>query len=975
MKSYLSFLFLFFGIQLQAQLSEQMWVDSVFNSLTPDERIGQLFMVRAYSKADNADVAKISKLVKDQKIGGICFFQGDPERQAKLVNQYQAAAKTPLMIAIDGEWGLGMRFKEDAISFPRQIMLGAIKDNNLIEQMGGMIADHCKRIGINVNFAPVVDINNNPKNPVINDRSFGEDKYNVASKSYAYMKGLQDNGVIACSKHFPGHGDTDVDSHYDLPVIYHSMDRINDLELFPFRALINQGIESMMVAHLHIPSIDDRENRATTLSEKAVTGILRNQLGFEGLIFTDALDMKGVAKHFETGVVDAEALKAGNDVLLLSEDVPKAIKAINSYIQKNLIPQVQVDASVKRILRAKHRLDLHKRESIPLKGIDKDINDDRALGLKARLIEEAITLVMDPKDLVPIAKTADKKVLSIAVGSKGKNVFQERLNSYADVVSKQLSWNISDAVGESITEEANRYNHVIISLHGMSKSASKNFGVNKSIIRLINNLEANTNVVTVIFGNPYSLTMFDEVNTSILLAYEDDDLVRDITAQSLFGVNAIRGSLPVTASPKYIYSMGIERPSLGRMGYSIPERVGLDGEVLNGIDVVVDDMLKKKAAPGCQVLVAKNGKIVFQKAYGYHKYDGKQKVKEDDIYDVASLTKVLSGTLAVMKLVDEGKMSLDATVSRYIPEADTSNKANVIIKDMMAHHARLKPWIPFYSNTLTKSKRYPKPDPIYYSKNLSADFSIPVAKDLFLRNDYRDTMWSIILGSELRDSDSYRYSDLGFYMVYKSVENLTGMTFDQFLNKQFYAPLELSNIGFNPLNKFDKRRIVPSERDQYFRYQDLQGYVHDMGAAMLGGVSGHAGLFASSFDVAVIMQMLLNGGEYAGVRYLNQETINKFTKRHPKSTRRGIGFDMKQLDSSKTMNMSELASERAFGHIGFTGTATFADPEHDIIYVFLSNRTYPTMKNNKLNRNDYRPKIQSLIYEAMIDKEDVVMFP
>lgn len=946
------------------QQTESMWVDSVYASLTPDERLGQLFMVRAYSKKDNADVAKIKSLVKKQKIGGICFFQGNPARQAKLANQYQSVAKTPLLVAIDGEWGLGMRFKKESVSFPRQLMLGAIKDNNLIEEMGAMIAEHCKRIGINVNFAPVVDVNNNPDNPVINDRSFGEDKYNVAAKSYSYMKGMQDNDVMACAKHFPGHGDTNVDSHHDLPVINHSIDRIKDLELFPFKALINQGIESVMVAHLHIPAIDDRKNRATTMSEAAVTDLLRNQLGFDGLAFTDALDMKGVAKHFSPGVVDAEALKAGNDILLLSEDVSIAIKTIKRYIKEGKITDAHVEETVKRILRAKHRLSLHKRVDVSTTGVDKDINNPEALALKARLIEAALTLVQDPEQEVPIRSSMGQKMLSIAVGTKSKNAFQKRLDSYGDFSHKNISWNISRSVSESIVAESRKYEKVIVSLHEMSRFASKDYSITKSIVNLIKALEERGKVVTVIFGNPYSLSKLDDLSDAILMAYDDEDMVQDIAAQSLFGANAIRGVLPITASDKYIYNMGIMRETLGRLGYSIPERVGLDSDTLAQIDGLVAELIKKKAAPGCQVLVAKDGKIVWHKAYGHHKYNKVEKVELDDIYDVASLTKVLAGTVSVMKLVDEGRMTVDAPISRYIPEADTCNKGPIPLKDMMAHHARLKPWIPFYKYTLDE-KRRPKPDYKYYRKNLSAEFNIPVAKDLFLRSDYRDTIWSKILGSDLRESDTYRYSDLGFYMVARSVENVTGVPFDKYLEKQIYDPLLLKNTGYKPLLSFAKSRIVPSERDNYFRFQELRGHVHDMGAAMLGGVSAHAGLFSDSYDVAVLMQMLLNGGQYGGIQIISPRTIAEFATRHSKSTRRGIGFDMKQLDTTKTINMSELASEKAFGHIGFTGTATFADPESGIVYVFLSNRTYPTMKNNKLNRLDYRPKIQSTIYKAM----------
>ncbi|MBK8393122.1 MAG: serine hydrolase [Saprospiraceae bacterium] len=836
-----------------------IWVDSIFNTLTLDEKIGQLFMVRAYSKSDNADVEAVKAEILKNKVGGICFFQGSPKRQAELTNIYQSLAKTPLLISIDGEWGLGMRFPEGAISFPRQLTLGAIQDNSLIEEFGFEVATELKRLGIHVNFAPVVDVNNNSKNPVINDRSFGEDKFNVSAKALAYMNGMQQNGILACAKHFPGHGDTETDSHFDLPTIHHDRARLENIEFFPFRTLSNSGLASMMVAHLNLPAIDDRSNRPTTLSKFAITDILRQDFGFQGLIFTDALEMKALTKHFPAGIAEAEAFMAGNDVLLLSENVDAAINKIKQYLNEGKITIEMVNASVKRILLAKHKAGLNNRTFINTEKVIEEVNSNRAYALKSKLIEKSITLVTDNKDLVPISVIQGERIASLSIGDTKRTTFQERLSSYASFDHYNTTSDVSAGVKASIIGNLKAYDKVIIGLHGLNRSYNKSFGVSQTAISLIKEIAKTKEVVLCVFGNPYALKFFEEIGT-VVMSYEDDDLFRDIT------------------------------------------------------------------------------------------------------------TKILATTISIMKLQELGKLNINSPINNYLAEADTCNKSGMVLKDMMAHVAGLLPWIPFYTETLTPYKKQMVPSPNYYSTTRRDSFNIPVAKKMFLRQDYRDTVWSKIFGSNLREGRDYRYSDLGMYIASKIIENTSGQRQDKFANDQFYSPMGLPYMTYNPLSKIPMDQIAPSELDNYWRYQEIRGNVHDMGAAMMGGVSGHAGLFSNARDVAAVMQMLLNGGSYGGKRYLKPSTILRFTTRHPRSTRRAIGFDMKEMDPGKSMNMSEFASEWTYGHTGFTGTATYADPVHNIVFVFLSNRTYPNMNNNRLNNKDYRPKIQSCIYKALMNE-------
>lgn len=949
----------------QTILSKEAWVDSVYNSLTTEERIGQLFMIRAFSKLDQAEIEKVTNYVRQYNVGGICFFQGSPTRQTELTNFYQSISKTPLMIGIDGEWGVSMRFPESAINFPKQLTLGAVTDNSLIADMGKEIAEQCKKMGIHVNFAPVVDVNNNPVNPVINYRSFGEDIYNVTNKSLAYMKAMQDNGVMACAKHFPGHGDTDVDSHYDLPIIKHGIDRLHNIELFPFKALINEGVGSIMVAHLHLPILDNRENRSTTLSYRTVTDLLKNELNFKGIIFTDAMEMKGVAKHFPQGVADAEALLAGNDMILLPEDLPSGVNSIKSYIEQGKIAPSQIEYSVKKILSSKFDYKVYERSHLNATTVSTFINRPEAIAIKSKLIESAITLVNDDFNQLPFTIKSENTWMGISIGSSPKNTFLSRLKSYADFCTYNITKDIPLKDKEDIIAQACDYDYVVVGLHDMSRLGSQNFGITNETLSFIEELNNTTNVILCIFGSPYSLKNFDKI-PSVLVAYEDDDVVQDITAQSLFGANGFIGKLPVTASKKFKYNHGIIKRSTGILGYAIAERVNMSTKALEEIDNIAYELIKAKAAPGCQVLVAKDNKIIYHKSFGSHTYENLNYVKVDDVYDLASITKIIGGTLGLMKLYDQHRISTESTLGTYLTAARNTNKEKIMIGDMLIHQSGLQAWIPFYEATIIKKGKDLSLAKDLYKNLWQSDYTTPVAQKLFLKDSYKDSIWSKIYASDLLAKKEYKYSDLGFFFAKDLIENISGRSMNNFLYSAFYSSLGLRKTTFNPIQRISLNEIVPSEIDNYWRNQTVHGTVHDMGAAMLGGVSGHAGLFSNSYEVAVIMQMLLNGGSYGGYKFLNKETIKFFTTRYNGNSRRGLGFDMKELDVTRSQNLADEAPSSTFGHSGFTGTCTYADPENNIVYVFLSNRTYPTMDNNLLIKNNYRTRIQSVIYKAMI---------
>jgi CubicO group peptidase (beta-lactamase class C family) len=736
------------------------------------------------------------------------------------------------------------------------------------------------------------------------------------------------------------------------------------VELFPFRVLSQHGIQSMMIAHLEVPSIDDTENLPTTLSKKAITGLLKKEMGFDGLIITDGLGMKGVTKHYKPGEVEAKALVAGNDVLLLPEDVPAAFREIKRYLKEGKLDSLQIDSSVKKVLRAKYRLGLKKVEAIKEENIREELFTERAKVLKRDLIKNALTLVRNKEKLIPFNNLDSLNIASLSIGYAKRTTFQKTLGLYAKTTHYNVGKEISSSKSKSLIAKLKKHEVVIVGLHDMSSYAKNGFGLTTSEKVFIEKLRKETKVVLVVFGNPYSLKYFDNFDW-VLEAYDDDEITEELAAQALYGAFSIQGRLPVTASPKSKFNDGITTSKNFRLGYTLPEEVGLDSRILKKIDTLALDAIEKRATPGCVVLIAKDGQVVFHKSYGFHTYQKLHKVETSDIYDLASITKIASSTISMMKLYDEGKVSVHSKMSDYLPELDSTNKSDIVVLDVMAHRAQLFPWIPFYQETITKSRRNPRPLSKYYTNTVTSQNTIPVTEKMYMRDDYLDEIKHQVYQSDLLSTRRYKYSDLGFYLINDLVKNLTNQSLDEYVAQTFYQPLGLTTAAYNPWKTQNLNLIVPTEEDRYFRRQKVQGYVHDMGAAMLGGVSGHAGLFANANDLAIIMQMILNGGYYGGRRYFSEETTRLFTHRHPECSRRGIGFDLKETDSVKSQNVCEVASNSTFGHLGFTGTCTWVDPEHNLVYIFLSNRTYPSMNNYKLNEHDYRSRIHDIIYEAM----------
>ena len=935
------------------------WVDSVFNAMTFDERLGQLFMVAAYSNKDQKHVDEISKLVKEENLGGLIFFQGGPNRQARLTNYYQAQAKTPLMIAMDAEWGIGMRL-DSVLNFPKAMTLGAVQNTDLIYEMGSEIARQFKELGMHVNFAPVVDVNSNPLNPVIGYRAFGENKDRVTQRAVAYMKGLQENGIIANAKHFPGHGDTETDSHYDLPVIKHAEKRIWDIDLYPYQELFRENLMSVMVAHLNVPSLDNGANIPTSLSKPVVTDLLQNRMNFQGLIFTDALNMKGVANFSRPGEVDLKALLAGNDVLLYSQDVTKAKALIKDAIAQGMISENEINRRVKKILKAKYWAGLHEYKPLDTYKIADRITTEKTKEVVEKLYADAITVASNKDDLLPFKQLDMKKIASLTIGDEGE-AFSQYLNKYTAVDHFTIPKASNETTHYNLMKQLEDYDVVVVGMMGITNSPQRAFGVAPGDVELIRNLEKRQQVVTVLFGNAYAASALEGMG-HVVLAYENNTITQQLVPQVLFGGRPGKGILPITVSGQFSHGVGGYLADIRRLSYGEPESVGLDSEKLNKIDEVAQQMIQMQAAPGANVLIVKNGKVVFERSYGHLDYQQSAPVTPETVYDLASITKVLATTQAVMFLHSRGELDMNKTLGDYLPELKGTNKAQLVLKDVLAHEAGLKAFIPHFVHTVQGGQW----KPTYYQASPSPGFNRPVSNDMYAMDGLRDSIWHWTVKSDLLPKpNKYVYSDLTMYFMQSVVERIVNQPLDEFVDQIFYAPLGLKTLTFNPAQKMPIERIAPTENDFSFRKRQIQGYVHDPGAAMYGGVAGHAGLFGTANDLAVMMQLMLNKGSYGEVSLIKPETIEAFTKRQSHMSRRGWGWDKPEPEKGKGGSAGKLAPKSTFGHTGFTGTCVWADPENELIYVFLSNRVHPDGGNNKLLDAGIRTQIHDLIYEAM----------
>jgi len=946
------------------------WVDSTMKTLSLEEKIGQLIWIAGFANREVGYDVQISNQVKEYGIGGVIFFQGLAAKQAQMINNFRDVAKVPPIIAIDGEWGLGMRI-EGIEGFPYQMTLGAIKNDSLIYQMGMYVAKQMKRAGIDINLAPVADVNVNPKNPVINYRSFGERPDLVSRKSISYMMGMQDNGIMAVAKHFPGHGDTEVDSHLDLPLIKHNRQRLDSVELVPFRALIDNGIGGVMPGHIWVPSLDPTMNTPATISKPILTSLLKNEMGFKGLILSDAMNMGGITKYTKPGEAEVMALKAGMDVLEYVTNPEIVISSIVGAVKSGDLTLDDIESKCRKVLALKYWSGLNKPFPVYDIHIEEDLFTPQMKAHNRELYASAMTVLENKNNILPVKRLEDTKIASLSINMNEITLYQKVLAHY----TKVDHFNIDIVGGENyrqLLEKLKDYDVVIAGIYGNGQRSGRSFVTDVGLDSLIRKLNRQNSVVISWFGNPYAIERVPSLQdaSAVVLAYQQNDDTESLAAQLIFGAFGGRGTLPVSINDKYKAGYGIKTAGNIRLQYGLPESAQMDSGILNQkIDSIVTLGLTDGAYPGCIVMVARRGIVVFSKTYGYHEYDGRIEVKEDDIYDLASVTKVSAGTPALMLLSAEGKFSPAGHLGDYVPFFRGSNKDTLLMRDILTHQAGLVAWIPFWRETIKDATGDFRNRTLQTSG--SDRFPITVANDLYIYKNYRTKLFKEIRDSELKEK-KYVYSDLAFIIAPEVVTNAIHADWTEYLTKGIYMKLGAFDLTFNPYLKYSMSRIVPTEYDSLFRRQLIQGYVHDEGAAMLGGISGHAGLFASAGDLMKLMEMYRRMGSYGGEQIIPKEVMEEYTSyQFPENNnRRGLGFD-KPTIYNDTLDDDEIypvraASPSSFGHSGFTGTFVWVDPEKELTYVFLSNRVYPTRNNSKISELNIRTAILQALYDSII---------
>lgn len=966
--------------------SNAHWVDSTLNSMTLDEKIGQLLVIAAYSNQNERYEEELENQIRQYHIGGLIFFQGDPVRQVNLTNRYQKIAKYPLIIGMDAEHGVGWRLA-NAMEFPKMLIEGALRDDSLIYDLGAAIANHCRELGVHINFAPVADINSNPVNPIIGMRSFGEQPEEITRKAIRYMQGSLSRNVLPVAKHFPGHGDTDSDSHHTLPIITHTRTHLDSIELYPYRRMIEADMPAVMTSHLEVLALDS--TCPASLSPKIIEGMLKTELGFRGLCFTDAMNMKGVTQHTPPGEAEVKALLAGNDVLLFPENPAKAVAAIRQAVRDSLLSEEMIHEKCRKILAAKARYVLPNIYPSQTPGLWSRIHTPADFALKQHLYKSAVTLVKNRDSLLPLKRLDTLRIASLNFGESELNKFQTTLARYASVTHFRSGKNFSEDAIAAWVKKLEPYNCIIVYNALASNSAARRFGYQAALEKLLRALKGKR----IIFCHPaipYGLKAYIELPDAVVACYENHLYAQEFAAQGIFGGIRMDGQLPVSINPAYPAGTGIPTPQT-RLGYLTPEMCGINKEKLNAIDTLCETAIRMQATPGCQVLVAKDGQIIYNKAFGHHTYEKKQANHTSDIYDIASVTKIAATLPALMQLYDYRRISLSAPLAEYYPPIKKTNKKRITVREVLCHNAGLKSYLPLFPDAVDQEAL---PGPLFTTcrtnandtqlserlfVNLNYHFkdktvsSTPatgyeyVAPGIYLYPDYRDSIWHTILHSPLNPKKEYTYSDLGFIFLKEAVEHISGQPIDEYCRNNFYRRLGMNNTDFKAAERLNKQLLVPSTVDKIYRRTELCGYVHDPTAALLGGIAGHAGLFSTAEDLAKLMQMYLNNGSYGGESYLAPETVALFTAKNNLFTlnRRGLGFDKPEADFSKPGPTCQLAPLCSYGHTGFTGIIAWCDPENKLIYIFMSNRTYPNEFNNKLSDENFRTKIQEAIYQAI----------
>ncbi len=917
------------------------WVDSLLVHLSLDQKIGQLLMVPAYSSPTQQNRAQVERWIREYQIGGVIFMQGTPTRQVALTNHYQQLSGIPLLVAMDAEWGPSMRL-DSLPRYPNALTLGALRKDSLIYRVAQAIARQCKRLGVHINFAPVSDVNNNPQNPVIGFRAFGSDRHRVTQLALLYMQALQKEGVVAVAKHFPGHGDTEVDSHYDLPVIRHSRARLDSIELYPFRHLIQEGVMGIMIAHLLVPALD---TVTATVSPAVIESLLRKELGFRGVVFSDALNMKAVSLYYAPGELEVAALRAGADVLLYVENVPVVFRAIQEAVFSGRLTEADIDEKVRRVLLLKASLGLTTTPLVPEVGLMTDLWAEPLIEPLRQAYVQAVTLVQNRQALLPLGNLRGYRPLYVQIGYERPARFYRYLSQYMAIDHVVLP-SLESLPTDSILRSLSDYNLFIVGIFNLSGSPRRSFGIRPKMLDFLCELRSpNRKVITCIFGNPYTLSFFGE-EEAIILGYQEDTLVQWQAVNVIMGTNPPMGALPVEPPlkyPRYVaYDAAPYRPLVP---YHPPYR-------FSQLDSLLSTVTSERITPGFAITVIYRDTVVYNKSWGAYSYtDRRTPSPTHTLYDVASLTKVFVTTLMAMDLYERGELRLEEPIGKRITAWANTPAARLTPYQLLTHTAGYPPTLPLLQTL--------KGDTTAFSDTLSDLHTLPLSRRRYLSRNVPPALWQKILSHPAgKPNTNPVYSDISFVILGRYLEVLAGESMMSYVIQRFYRPMGLYRLQFHPALSCIDSLCAPTEVDTTWRKDTLCGYVHDPTAALLGGFAGNAGLFASSQDLAYLLWMLLKSGEYGGYCYFSAPTVRTFTREADKSGR-GLGWD--KPGKEKTATTPPPISRLAFGHLGFTGTAAWADPAHNLVVIILSNRIHPTATDPRYNQLLIRRKIMEAI--------------
>ena len=922
------------------------WVESTLRKMTVDEKIGQLLFTTYHGSFTSTDAAAYQQImhdVKDLHVGGFInvtrmsplgIVKSQAYPTAVLSNQLQSKSKLPLLIGADFERGTAMRLDEGT-SFPTAMALAAGGDSKDAYTMGKITAVEARAVGIHWVYAPDADVNNNPGNPIINTRSFGEDPVRVAEFVSAFVRGVEENGALATAKHFPGHGDTAADSHIDLPVIRADKERLEKLELVPFRAAIAAGASSVMTGHLSIPALEPDPNTPATLSHNILTGLLRNELGYQGLIVTDAMDMGGITVRYAPGEAAVRAVVAGVDALLMPPVPDAAFEALQAAVKSGRISKERLDASVRRILQAKARLGLHQNRLVDVNAINQKFGSIAWEKEAQEISDRGVTLLRDTPHRLPLDATKPSRALLLAFYADpepypGEDLERELRSRFDTVTTLRADTRFVNASTLKLPPP-DSYDVAILALFVRVSDRKGNVDVPAEQAALAEQLyKTEKPIITVGFGSPYLVERFPQAETW-LAAFGISDVAQISVARALFGQIPVRGHLPVTIPGVNLKAgFGMELPA-SPMTVQPTDARG-EAQLQPAYDAI-EKAIADKTFPGATLAVGYRGKISVR-AFGKLSYAAKAAATNPNtMYDIASLTKVVATTTLVAKLAEGDfavPLDLDAKIERYLPEWANGPNAEwrhrVTVRHLLTHTSGL----PAFKEYWRTSKG--KPD------TLAKIFAEPL---------------------EYEPGTKEIYSDLGIILMAEIVERLTGRTLDDLAKSTIFSPLGMKDTMYRPPKKLWPQ-IAPTEIDNNLRHRLVQGEVHDENAFAIGGVSGHAGLFSTAPDLAGFCQMLLNGGVYAHQRILRRATIAQFTMPQQLSGgTRTLGWAVPTEGGSS----GHFFSAHSFGHTGFTGTSIWIDPDRQLFVVLLTNRVHPTRENTKIQQ--VRPALHDAVMQAL----------